>query len=98
MTRTATSRLAIAAGVGIVFAGLTFVLGPLSVISENSFLGGAQHFVDALLLPGMLGAAAAGNNAHAWYLWTAAGVNWLAYFAITWIALSLAGRLLRAKA
>lgn len=98
MTRTVTRNVAISVAVGTAFAGLTLGLGKLSVISENSFAGGAQHLVVVLLLPGMLGAAAAANNAHAWYLWAAAAVNWLVYFAITWMGLSLAGRLLRARA
>jgi hypothetical protein len=80
---------------GAVQVVLTLDLAKMSVTSDNSFLAGIQRCLVFLLFPGIFGAMAIGGNVHAWSLWVAAGLNGLIYFALIWIAIRFASRLVR---
>lgn len=82
---------------GCLFGGLTFALPTLSSISDNPIIGTVQRCTVALLVPGMIGAAAASGNVHAWPMWLAAGLNMALYFAIGWLACWVGLRLLRRR-
>jgi hypothetical protein len=77
-------RLLFASVLASVFACATFALQSLAVISDNSVIAAVQRFFVVLVFPGIIGAMILGANVHAWYLWIAAAINALIYFALGW--------------
>src|ERR1700761_966161 len=65
-------RIIAAMAAGLVFGSLTLSLSALSVLSANGAVAAIQQLLSYLLLPGVLVAAAAVGNTHAWPLWLAA--------------------------
>ena len=74
------TRILIAALWSIAIGGMTFAVGPLSLRSEHSALAAIQVVLMALIVPGLLGAAAIAGNAHAFPLAPAAAINALVQF------------------
>jgi hypothetical protein len=84
-------RVLIAAAWGVLIGVLTFAVGPISAISQNSILGVAQEFLMILLLPGLIGAGAVSGNIHAFFLAPGAVINAIFHFCSSWLLLALLG-------
>src|SRR5215472_12374759 len=83
------NRFRIAVGWGLLIGSLTFVVGPISTISDNVILGAAQKTLMILLLPGLIGAGAIGGNMHAFSLAPGALINALINFCLCWLLVAL---------
>jgi hypothetical protein len=86
-------KASVALALGGLFATLTLSISKLGIISQNPIVGTVQNGVVVLITPGMYGAVVVSENAHAWRLWVASGINALVYFAVGWFACVLFSRL-----
>src|SRR5437764_15126400 len=91
------NKLVFATVLGAVFGCVSFAIGPLSTISQNTAIAGIQKTIFILLLPGIVGGMALGGNAHAFSIWGVAIVNFLLYFGVGWLVYSGVARFRRRR-
>ena len=88
------------AAFGSLLAALTFEISKFAVLSSDSTINAAQLVILAFLMPGLTCAFAwsSSGNVHAFHLWMAMLGNFVFYFALCWIIVSLGRKLLRRRA
>lgn len=90
-------RILMALSAGLVFGALTWDISAISLLSANAAVAWIQDLLSYLLMPGIVVAAAAAGNIHAWPLWLAAVSNFIFYFGLLWLAATLLFRRRKAK-
>ena len=90
-------RILIALAAGLVFGVLTWDISAVSLLSANPAVAWVQELLGDLLIPGIVVAAVAAGNIHAWPLWLAAVSNFVFYFGLVWFAARLVFRRRKAK-
>lgn len=83
--------LLVGLGAGIVAALLSISLEH----SVSSSFGDFGFIITTVVFPGILGSIAIADNAHAFSLWVAAGINFIFYLVLIWIICGVSRRILR---